>query len=270
MEAQELQAAALLGVGGGAGVLRTPAGELVWAVGGAVLLAPESSLATPAAYLVTPEEENGEVRAGGGGRGGRVHSLAPLSRASPRQTPRAPAPQVSCLALSPSGRLLAVGHRTSLGLAAPVVLWDLVTRSSSRAHRLHTVRVAALAFSPCEGYLATLGGADDGNLLMWSVEGGAAVCGAPAHTQAARALAFLPPRAGGSEAAPCPAAAASLLRLATVGDGHMRMWEFDPGARKLCPIDAGMGQVSWVRAAARRLAGAAALRDPSPVHPFPA
>jgi WD40 repeat protein len=49
--------------------------------------------------------------------------------------------KVSCLALSPSGRLLASGQTTYLGYKADIIIWDL--ESSTLLHRLQLQRVRA-------------------------------------------------------------------------------------------------------------------------------
>lgn len=59
--------------------------------------------------------------------------------------------------------------------------------------KLHKDRIEALAFSCNDGYLASLGGEDDGTMVVWDLEAGKAVCGAQTSTKAtgaARALAF--------------------------------------------------------------------------------
>lgn len=54
--------------------------------------------------------------------------------------------RVSCLALSPSGRLLASGQLTYLGFTADIIIWDLETRSL--LHRLQLQKVRLLCWRP--------------------------------------------------------------------------------------------------------------------------
>ena len=61
------------------------------------------------------------------------------------------------MALSKSGRLLASGQKAVLGFPAPVVVWDLAAGCALRTLDLHRIKVQAVAFSPCERFLATLG-----------------------------------------------------------------------------------------------------------------
>lgn len=69
---------------------------------------------------------------------------------------------VSCLAVSKSGKYLASGEKTHMGFQADVIVWDF--EQGSIIHTLvplHKVKVEALAFSPNDRYLVSLGGQDD-------------------------------------------------------------------------------------------------------------
>lgn len=69
---------------------------------------------------------------------------------------------VSCVAVSKIGCFVASGQSTHMGFKADVIVWDYKERSLYCRLVLHKVKVEALAFSPNEKYLATLGGQDDG------------------------------------------------------------------------------------------------------------
>lgn len=69
---------------------------------------------------------------------------------------------VSCVAVSKSGKYLASGEETHMGFDADVILWDYEGRKSIERFKLHKVKVEALAFSPNDLYLISLGGQDDG------------------------------------------------------------------------------------------------------------
>jgi hypothetical protein len=85
---------------------------------------------------------------------------------------------VSCIALSPSGRLLASGQVTHMGFSAVAIIWNLDTGEALHRLTLHKGAVQDLAFSPDEKYLATLGGRDDNKLVIWDVVRGALRCAA--------------------------------------------------------------------------------------------
>ena len=68
---------------------------------------------------------------------------------------------VSCLACSPSGVYLASGQVTHMGFKADVIVWLFADRALYCRLTLHKVKVQAVAFSPNDKFLATLGGQDD-------------------------------------------------------------------------------------------------------------
>ena len=47
------------------------------------------------------------------------------------------------------------------------------------------MKVQAVTFSPQEKFLATLGGQDDGTVVIWNLSSGDALCGSPATMQSA-------------------------------------------------------------------------------------
>lgn len=68
---------------------------------------------------------------------------------------------VSCLNCSTSGHFLASGQITHMGFKADIIVWDFAGKSLYARFSLHKVRVQAVAFSPNDKYLASLGGQDD-------------------------------------------------------------------------------------------------------------
>ena len=123
---------------------------------------------------------------------------------------------------------MATGQITHMGYLAEILLWDTEGLSDGRAPellhrlRLHKVMVQALAFS-CNGtYLASIGGVDDKNLVIWSVADGKAICGSPAAHDTALTAKWLN---------------TTELSLVTGGMKALRMWNFNPEDRKVRPVD---------------------------------
>ncbi|KAG8464103.1 hypothetical protein KFE25_000271 [Diacronema lutheri] len=140
--------------------------------------------------------------------------------------------RIACMALHPvDSRILASGQVTHMGFLAPILVWDLEARAIVCTLQLHKVSVAALAFSPSGEFLASIGGEDDNNLVVWHVDvenaRGIAICGAPAAHDIALAVVW---------------AKASDDTLITAGRENLRVWNFDVGERKVRPIDCQLGQ----------------------------
>lgn len=110
--------------------------------------------------------------------------------------------RVTCLALSKDGKYLASGQVTSMGFRAPVLLWDVAQaiKNGNSADRsgellqtlkLHKVMVRDVSFN-CDGrFLASLGGEDDNTIVVWDLESGEPLCGAPAAAHAALTVRWL-------------------------------------------------------------------------------
>jgi len=142
---------------------------------------------------------------------------------------------VTCMAMSKDGTRLATGQIQHLGYIADAIIWDisglerddLSTPKLLHKLQLHKVRVQALAFSTNAKYLSSIGGCDDNNLVIWNVESGKAVCGSPASHDVATTVTWLN---------------LSETSLVTGGANHLRVWDFDPGNRKVRPTDCNTGK----------------------------
>lgn len=75
--------------------------------------------------------------------------------------------EVTCIAVSKSGRYLASGQKTHMGFKADIIVWDYEERKLYLRLTLHKVKVEALAFSPNDMYLVSLGGQDDGRFVAF-------------------------------------------------------------------------------------------------------
>ncbi|ELK31845.1 WD repeat-containing protein 16 [Myotis davidii] len=87
---------------------------------------------------------------------------------------------VSCVDVSNSGEYIASGQVTYMGFKADIILWDYKKREPIARLSLHKGKIEDLAFSPNDLYLVSLGGPDDGSVLVWSIAKRDAICGSPA------------------------------------------------------------------------------------------
>ena len=76
---------------------------------------------------------------------------------------------VVCVALSPHGTYVASGQS---GENADAIVWDYATKSLKFRLAEHDHAVEAVAFSHDELLLCTLGGRDDGKLIVWDMSNG--------------------------------------------------------------------------------------------------
>lgn len=150
--------------------------------------------------------------------------------------------EVSCIGISHNGTRLASGQVHFLGVKADVIIWDLEAAKQlvdqgvimlgerTLLYRLkqHLGKVQDVAFSYNDEYLSSIGGQDDNALVIWNVETGESLCGAPAAMDSALCCKWLNGRHD---------------RLVTAGNYHVRVWQIDFSLPKLHPMDTKMGVV---------------------------
>lgn len=136
---------------------------------------------------------------------------------------------VSCIAISPSGKFIASGQETHMGFKADIIAWDYERKQAFAKFELHKVRVEALSFSCDDSYLVSLGGQDDGSVVVWSLESREAVCGHSAATASA----------GNATVVAC--AKQNPNQFVTAGDHTLRVWNLDLENRKIRPVECQMG-----------------------------
>ncbi|KAM3922864.1 cilia- and flagella-associated protein 52 [Leptodactylus fuscus] len=141
---------------------------------------------------------------------------------------------VSCVTVSKSGKFLASGQVTYMGFKADIFLWDYGKRESCGKLSLHKVKVEALAFSPNDRYLVSLGGQDDGSVVLWNMATREAICGSPASSLSA------------GHALTVTFINNSDDLFITGGNGTLRVWEVDLPNRKMRPTECQMGQLKRV------------------------
>ena len=135
---------------------------------------------------------------------------------------------ISALALSPCGRLLASGQLTHLGFVATVCVWSLSSRSLLQRWSSHKGKVQSLSFSADSSLLVSLGGRDDMKLVVWDVSSGTALCGATAANDSCSTVRALNRDAD---------------RFVTAGAYNLRVWAVDRVGRKLTYVDCQLGQL---------------------------
>ncbi|XP_024535234.1 cilia- and flagella-associated protein 52 [Selaginella moellendorffii] len=139
--------------------------------------------------------------------------------------------KVSCLAISRSGKYLATGQVSYMGFTTTIIIWDLEERRILHQLNLHKVKVESLSFSPCETFVASTGGQDDGKLVVWYVKSGKAVCGSPTPIDYAQCVCFFN---------------CTSTKLVTAASAKLTIWEFDEGNRQLRPYDCQLGKIRRV------------------------
>ena len=58
-----------------------------------------------------------------------------------------------------------------------VIIWDYRNRKMKSSYEMHKVRVEDVCFTENGQYLISLGGRDDGRIIIWDIENGTPLCG---------------------------------------------------------------------------------------------
>nr|XP_033335885.1 cilia- and flagella-associated protein 52 [Megalopta genalis] len=138
---------------------------------------------------------------------------------------------VSALCVSPRGHLLASGQVTHHGFKAMVIIWDYEKREMKASYEMHKVRVEDVCFTRNEEYLISLGGMDDGSIVVWDVLNETPLCGGIASKESS------------GNALSIAAMHVSDTSFVTAGEGTLRVWLVGSEKRKLHGIDVKIGKI---------------------------
>lgn len=136
---------------------------------------------------------------------------------------------VTCLVIDPTGKYIASGQKTYMGFKADIILWSYETKKPIFKRDLHKVKVEALAFTADSNFLISLGGRDDGAVVVWHIGKQEALCGSPAQVESAGITQCL--------------ASSKVDRnmFVTGGKDTLRVWQLDAPNRKIRPTEVKLG-----------------------------
>lgn len=137
---------------------------------------------------------------------------------------------ISCLALSRTGKYVACGQATHMGFKAAVTVWDYESGNVVHRFELHKEKVETLAFSNDERCLITVGCQDDGNITLWDLETGKAICGTTTTHNIQCATFFR----------------TTNDHFVTAGKYSLKVWKIDFKNRRLIQTDCNLGQMKRV------------------------
>ncbi|KAK2512950.1 hypothetical protein Q9966_016258 [Columba livia] len=144
------------------------------------------------------------------------------------------ADNVSCVVVSRDGMYVASGQVTCIGFKADVILWDFPRQELLARLSLHEGKVEGLSFSPRGIYLVSLGGQDDGRVMVWDVSKREAVCGSPAS----------PRSASNANVVMCSSCRDEMF--VTAGNFTIRVWELDTATKTIHPSECYAGQLRGI------------------------
>ncbi|EDW37776.1 GL15062 [Drosophila persimilis] len=141
---------------------------------------------------------------------------------------------ISCLDLSKSGKYIASGQINHMGFRGYVIIWDYHQRKEIARHDLHKVKVQAICFTAEDRFVVSIGGVDDGSVIVFDMESFSPICRQPAS----RAI-------SGNALGVRPMHNNPFFFL-TAGDRHLRLWSIVREQKKLYVQDVHMASKTRV------------------------
>ncbi|XP_035432869.1 cilia- and flagella-associated protein 52 [Spodoptera frugiperda] len=138
---------------------------------------------------------------------------------------------VSTVAISPKGTFVGSGQINHIGFKASAKVWDFKKKIQVGSHELHKVRVESLTFSSDERYMISLGGRDDGCVVLWD-------CFAESATGTAAAT-----RLTTGDAVTLTALNLRVNSFVTGGDSNLRVWNIRAESKNLDVVDVALGKL---------------------------
>ncbi|XP_034657831.1 cilia- and flagella-associated protein 52 [Drosophila subobscura] len=146
---------------------------------------------------------------------------------------------ISCLDVSKSGKYIASGQINHMGFRGYVIIWDYYQRKEISRHDLHKVKVQAICFTAEDRFVVSIGGVDDGSVIVYDMESFSPICRQPAS----RAI-------SGNALGVRPMHNNPYFFL-TAGDRHLRLWSILRDQKKLYVQDVHMASKTRVFYCAR-------------------
>ncbi|KAL6443642.1 hypothetical protein ACFW04_001630 [Cataglyphis niger] len=138
---------------------------------------------------------------------------------------------VSALCVSPCGKYIGSGQNNHLGFKAMVIVWNYKEGTMIGSYETHKVGIEDLCFTCNSNFLVSLGGRDDGNVIVWDVQKNSAICGSLASNDIS-------------------GDAYNIARMhlhgeffVTAGDRTLKIWRIEAEKRRVHGVDVEMGKL---------------------------
>ncbi|EFN62882.1 WD repeat-containing protein 16 [Camponotus floridanus] len=138
---------------------------------------------------------------------------------------------VSALCVSPCGKYVASGQNNHLGFKAMVIVWDYKEGTMMGSYETHKVCVEDLCFT-CNGdFLVSLGGRDDGHVIVWDVQKNSLTCGSFASNDTS------------GDAYNVARMHLHSKSFVTAGDRTLKIWRIEAEKRRVYGVDVEVGKL---------------------------
>lgn len=130
-----------------------------------------------------------------------------------------------------TGRYVAAGQVNTIGIRAPVIVWDFETERPVARYEAHMMRIESLTFSRCETYVFSLGGLDDGMIVVFDVSKDEVLCTSTSVRPTVGCSTVLKPLHRRPDC------------FVVAGDNTLKLWTLDPDRRIVDGLDAVLAKI---------------------------
>lgn len=138
---------------------------------------------------------------------------------------------ISAVTVSKSGKYVGSGQVNYVGFRSPIIIWDFGTARILAKYESHKVRVDSVAFSCCESFLISLGGRDDGSVIVYDIEKKEVLCGSSSVKSTAGHTTVLRPVHVRGEC------------FIVAGDNTLRLWTLNKNQRNIQGLDTSFAKI---------------------------
>lgn len=138
---------------------------------------------------------------------------------------------ISAVTVSKSGKYVGSGQVNYMGFRSPIIIWDFKSRQIVTKYESHKVRVESVAFSCCEHFLISLGGLDDGSVIVYDIEKKEVLCGSSSVKSTAGCTTVLRPVHLRGEC------------FIVAGDNILRLWTLNKEQRNIQGLDGSFAKI---------------------------
>lgn len=132
---------------------------------------------------------------------------------------------ISAVTVSKSGKYVGSGQMNYMGFRSPIIVWEFKSGQVVTKYESHKVRVESVAFSCCEQFLISLGGLDDGSVIVYDIEKKEVLCGSSSVKSSAGHTTVLRPVHLRGEC------------FVVAGDNMLRLWTLNKEQRNIQGLD---------------------------------
>lgn len=138
---------------------------------------------------------------------------------------------ISAITVSESGKYVGSGQMNYMGFRSPIIIWEFKSSQVVAKYESHKVRVESVAFSCCERFLISLGGRDDGSVIVYDIEKREVLCGSSSVKSTAGHTTVLRPMHLRGEC------------FVVAGDNMLRLWTLNKEQRNIQGLDGSFAKI---------------------------